>query len=151
MYVCRQTDRQTHAHTRGCTHANYSWHLHVLTGPACTCITDLSVSVCLRACPSLPPTSTCLSVCLSAHMPVRPHASLFCLLVSASSSDRHCLSSLTFCRHSDGKQMKIGLLDSCPDCPNPSVKQWRGPLAGGTFQHIDKQKRSLGECHPNMH
>ena len=147
---------QTDGQTDTCPHQGMHTCKLLLTSAcsrrtACTCITDLSMSVCLRACPSLPPTSTCISVCLSAHMPVRPHASLFCLLVSASSSDRHCLSSLGFCRHSDGKQMKIGLLDSCPDCPNPSVKQWRGPLAGGTFQHIDKQKRSLGECHPNMH
>lgn len=37
--------------------------------------------------------STRLPVCLSAHKPVCPHASLFCLLVCVFSGDRHCLSS----------------------------------------------------------
>lgn len=73
-----------------------SWHLHVLRS-ARTSVTR-GMSTCLHAFLSdnlglLPLISTCLSVCLSAHMPVCPHAILFCLLVSELSSDRHCLSS----------------------------------------------------------
>ncbi len=96
---------QAHAHTGGRAHANYPFLTPAcLHENACTCILNLSryelhsvrLSFCLRACLSdniCPLISTCLSVCLSAHMPVCPHVSLFCLLVSVLSSDRHCLSS----------------------------------------------------------
>lgn len=58
-------------------------------------VTFFCMSICLHGCLSaniLPLIPTCLSVCLPAHMPACPHASLFCLLVSELSSDRHCLS-----------------------------------------------------------
>lgn len=58
--------------------------------------------------------------CLSVHMPV----SFVCSspVLSGATGIVYPPQNIRFCWHSDGKQMKIGLLDSCPDCPNPSVK-----------------------------
>lgn len=139
-----------------------SWHLHVLTGmvthiqSACcgmsTCLLAF-LSDNLGLLPkyvhvSLP---ACLPTCLSVYMPV----SFVCLSLSwAATGIVYPPQNVGFCWQSDGKQMKIGLLDSCPDCPNPSVKRWQGPLADtlcGYFSTHRLAECTMGECRPNVH
>lgn len=137
--------------TLACAHRNVCTYIINLSVMICTFFSPPCVSICLHGCLSddiLPPPlfNIYMSFCLLACPHACPSTCQSLLSACLGFERRQALfilpNNIRFCWHSDGKQMKIGLLDSCPDCPNPSVRQWRLTLClclSGTFQHIVKQ------------